>query len=264
MLARCHHKLHNLEDALSFQQQIVALRPSISNLLLLAQMMAESETAATAATDELLEQRQARGAVLMRCIELCPVHASAWHQLALLFVDLASSSSAARPSDTSSPHPTCCCSRQSFLCCAQLTFRLVADLTNFTVNSHTHTAGDVPTLSTPLYTALLTSAEQHIAQLGTELTPAAAAEAAVDDTGRNTGGCMRCAGICACWRQRLHRFACLPLASLFVVEKEAEQSRVEGSKRTEKRRGRKRDDDDADSDTDEPTANVDGFDALNL
>ena len=255
MLARCHHKLHNLPAALSFQQQVVALRPSISNLLLLNQMMAESDSQQqTTPAGELRGQRLARAAVLMRCIELCPVHASAWHELALVFLSLASSSSSSSPASSLQP----CCSRHSFLCCARLAFSLVADLTNFTINPHTHTTTDtVRTLSTPLYSNLLASAQQHLAQLATEL-PADGSSA-----GEGGGGCVRCVGVCGCWRRRLHRFACLPLASLFIAEKEAQQAGVEGSKRAEKRRGRRKGGDEDESD-DETNADVDQFDALNL
>jgi len=182
----------------------------------------------------------------MRCIEMCPVHAAAWHELALVF--LALSSSTALPS---SP----CCSRQSFLSSARLTFSLVADLTNFTINPQLHPGSDVPSLSTPLYSSLLASAQQHIAQLNTELPTVG--------SGGGRGECSRCAGVCECWRQRLHRFACLPLASLFLAEKAAEQMGVDGSKRTDKKRGKKGSGDEDGSD-EEASTDVDQFDALNL
>ena len=251
LLARCHHKLCQLPAALSFQHQIVSLRPSISNLLLLAQMMAEGDNQTDTATDQT-EQGHARTAVLMRCIELCPVHVSAWHELALLFLALAASHSSPSAQCASPTSP--CCSRQSFLCCARLSFSLVADLTNFTINPRAHHTSDVPTLSTPLYSKLLASAQQHTAELAAEL-PALG-------SGGSGGECVRCAGICECWRQRLHRFACLPLASLFNAEKEAEQTGVEGSKRNEKKRGRRKGEDE--DDEDDAAADIDQFDALNL
>ena len=251
LLARCHHKLCNLPAALSYQRQIVTLRPSISSLLLLARMMAEMESQTSSTTTDPREQMRARAAVLMRCIELCPVHASAWHELAVLFLALsASTSPASAPSS-----PACCCSRQSLSCCSRLAFSLVVDLTNFTINPQTHSTNDVPALSTPLYSSLLASAQHHIAELSAQL-PAAGSAA-------SGAGCTRCAGVCECWRPRLHRFACMPLASLFIAQKDAEQAGVEGSKRAEKKRGRRGSDEEDDSDA-ETGANVDQFDALNL
>ena len=76
--------------------------------------------------------------------------------------------------------------------------------------------------------------------------------------------CAVC-GVCECWQRRLHRFACLPLASLFTAEIEAEQGNVEGSKRGRKQSGRRKNDQDDDaSDDDEDVVDVDRFDALDL
>ena len=252
LLARCHHKLGDLPAALSFQQQMVALRPSISNLLLLARMMAENHSQ-TSDVSDCTVQRQARAAVLMRCIELCPVHAPAWHELGLVLLALSDSAFVPGP-PASHPSSARCCSRESFLWSARLVFSLVADLTNFTL-SPSHPAGDIPSLSRPLYSSLLASAQRHIDQLNTQL-PAVG-------SGKKRSECTRCVGVCKCWRQQLHRFACLPLASLFVIEKGAESARVEGSKRAEKRGGKRRGGEEDDSE-DETTADVDQFDILNL
>ena len=251
LLARCHHKLRNLHDALSWQQQLVALRPSISSLLLQARMMAEAERATNSALADQRAAKQARAAVLIRCIELCPVHASAWHELASTFLEL----SALPPSSPSAAH---CCSRHSLLASARLAFSLVADLTNFTLSPHSHPAGDIPSLSKPLYSRLLTSAQRHIAQLSAELPVADAS------SGGGESECARCAAVCECWRPQLHRYACLPLASLFTAEKEAEQRRVDGSRRRrDKPRGERNEGDDGEHDEETHTS-VDNFDALNL
>ena len=297
LLARCHHRLRQLSAALQQQRLVCQWRPSISNLLMLAGIMKDKDEEDEEHRedddddDEQQGRRQRarlreRADVLLRCIELCPVHAQAWHRLAELFLELA----ATFPAASSSSLPlvatdACSCSRLSSLSSARLCFSLVHDLCNFTQDGRFHWSGDgVPTLSLPLYSALLSSASQQLSDLSTLLPPLSSAPAQCE-----LDSCPRCNAVCCCWQARLHGLACRPLFSLFSLERLAEQRGTEGEagkkgkmgrrqqqQQPESRRGERGDaagtalstadaEGAADSDAEDAADdNVDRFDALQL
>ena len=284
VLARCHRQLGYASAAVRYQRELCALRPSIHSLLLLARWLKELERDAEGGGEGGVEEQMSeREAALNRCIDLCPVHAEAWHELGELFLTRTARTGAACQEALSPSTSLCRCSRSSFVHCARLCFWLVRDLTNFSLSlpraptSHS----TLPSLAYSQYPAWLRSAETHLAHL------ASAFDNTSEDSQPRTSpsssppaaGCSRCSSICPlCWRGRLHRLACGPLLSLFDKQRLAEQTPTPGARRgkdkhrgaTEQQRDSQRqyegeqEEGEGEEEGEEETLPIDDFDALNL